>query len=278
MSRTMRSFRLAAFGAPLCEMVEPLPVPQGTQVLLRVRACGVCHSDLHVQDGSFDLGGGQRMDLSRGVGLPRTLGHEIAGEVAALGPDARGVVLGDRRIVYPWIGCGRCGLCQSGREHLCARAEALGIGKDGGFSDHVLVPHPRYLFDAGDVEESLACTYACSGLTAFSAVRQAVAECGGAPLLILGAGGVGLAGVRIAKEVHGIAPLVAEPDSARWEAARAAGAADVFDPGDSEARKRLLKATDGGVGAVVDFVGATASVEFALGVLRKGGALGVVGL
>ena len=86
----MRSYKLTAFKAPLKEVIESPPAPKGTQVLLRVSACGVCHSDLHVADGYFDLGAGQKLDLAPAVKLPRTLGHEIAGIVEEIGPEATG--------------------------------------------------------------------------------------------------------------------------------------------------------------------------------------------
>jgi D-arabinose 1-dehydrogenase-like Zn-dependent alcohol dehydrogenase len=104
MAGAMRSYKLTQFGAPLSEVIESPPAPKETQVLLRVSACGVCHSDLHVSDGYFDLGQGQKLDLGPAVKLPRVLGHEIAGVVEELGPEARGVRVGDRRAVYAWEG------------------------------------------------------------------------------------------------------------------------------------------------------------------------------
>ncbi len=278
MAASLRSYKVAAFGQPLREFDDPLPVPTGAEVLLRVAACGVCHSDLHIWDGYFDLGGGNKIDLARGVALPRTLGHEIAGEVVAIGPDASGARPGDRRIVFPWIGCGSCSLCAAGNEHLCMKPRALGVSADGGFSDHVLVPHPRYLIDYAPLPEELACTYACSGLTAYSALRKAGPLGPGDPLLILGAGGVGLAAARLAEPVLGKAPIVADLDARKRDAAKQAGASEAIDPTAPDARKSLLKATDGGVAAAIDFVGSQASLEFGMGALRKGGRLIVVGL
>ncbi len=92
-------------------------------MLLRVEAAGVCHSDVHIWDGHFDLGDGKQISLeSRGVQLPFTMGHEIAGEVAALGPHAAGVKVGDKVVAYPWIGCGECEVCRKGEELLCLRS------------------------------------------------------------------------------------------------------------------------------------------------------------
>src|SRR5438132_4270385 len=147
----MKSYRVTEFEMPL-EMIEvPTPKPSGTEVLLRVKAAGVCHSDLHIWEGGYDLGHGKRMLLKdRGIPLPLTMGHETAGEVVALGPQAEGVKAGEVRLVYPWIGCGKCPLCLSGDEHLCAAPRSLGVYCDGGYADHIMVPHPRYLLDLRD--------------------------------------------------------------------------------------------------------------------------------
>ena len=97
----MLSYQLREFGKPLAQVLRETPQPQGSEVLLRVTACGVCHSDVHLHDGYFDLGGGNQLDMTRTVQPPRTLGHEMAGSVVALGPDATGVSLGEHRVAYP---------------------------------------------------------------------------------------------------------------------------------------------------------------------------------
>ena len=274
----MRSYQLTAFGAPLELTERPTPQPKGTEVLLRVTSSGVCHSDLHLRDGYFDLGEGKKLDLARGIPLPHVLGHEVAGEVVALGPGARGAERGDKRVVYPWIGCGVCPVCARGDEQLCPQPRALGVNADGGYADHLLVPHPRYLFEFGGVPEELACTYACSGLTAYGALKKVARLGAGDPLLIIGAGGVGLAAVRLAQQVTGAAPLVADIDAAKRAAARAAGAAESIDSSAEAAAKALVKATGGGVAAAIDFVGAETSARFGWEALRKGGKLVIVGL
>ena len=277
LATAMRSFMMTGFGEPLREHIGKRPEPTGSEVVLKVNACGVCHSDLHIWEGHFDLGGGRQLDIRQGIGLPRALGHEIAGTVVAVGPDVRDVRPGDRRVVYPWIGCGECARCLAGEEQVCANQRNLGTRRDGGFASHVLVPHERYLIDFGKLREELACTYACSGLTAYSALNKALPLGAKDPLVIIGAGGVGLSAINLARSVHGIAPIVAEIDRTKWDAALAAGASQVIDPRDADAVKQLLGAT-GGVAAVVDFVGAPPSVGFAMQTLRRGGRLVIVGL
>lgn len=274
----MRSFKVTAFGSALADTPSETPTPVGTQVLLKVAACGACHSDVHIRDGYFDLGTEGRMDLSRGVPLPMALGHEIAGEVVAVG-DAAGALasVGDQRVVYPWIGCGTCGTCASGDEQLCRKPQNLGVNVDGGYSDHVMLPHPRYLVPFDPMPAAEACTYACSGLTAFGALKKLGKFGAGDPLVIIGAGGVGLAAVRLAESVTGVAGIAADIASASRDAAMTAGARDVLDPGAPDAVRTFVKET-GGAAGVVDFVGSAESARFGFDILRKGGSLVIVGL
>jgi D-arabinose 1-dehydrogenase-like Zn-dependent alcohol dehydrogenase len=274
----MLSYQVETFGRPLSQVIRDTPQPQGSEVVVRVGSCGVCHSDVHLHDGYFDLGGDAKLDMTRALNLPRTLGHEIAGTVVAVGPEATGVQVGDKRVVFPWIGCGTCSLCQAGDEHLCNTPRALGIQRDGGFADHVIVPHSRYLLDYGTLPEEQACTYACSGLTAYSALKKVGPIGPRDPLLIIGAGGVGLSGIRLARQMFDVAPIVVELDRAKWDIAREAGAGQLIDPTEEGAQKALLKATGGGVAAAIDFVGAAATFKFGFGVLRKAGKLVCVGL
>jgi len=272
------SYKVKEFGHTLEKVIADPPQPQNSEVLLDVSVCGVCHSDVHLHEGFFDLGDGQKVDATRVINPPRTLGHEVLGTVVALGPDAKGVATGDRRVIFPWIGCGKCSLCQSGNEHICNRPQAIGIQRDGGFAEQVLVPHPKYLLEFGNLPEEQACTYACSGLTAYSALKKVLPIAPDESLLIIGAGGVGLSGIRLAKEVFKVAPIVAELNRDAWEAAKAAGAREVVDPSDKDAVKSLLKSTGGGVAAAIDFVGAGPSFAFGFNVLRKAGKLVCVGL
>ena len=102
----MKSYQVPEPGKPLELADIPTPEPTGSEVLMKTIACGVCHSDVHIHSGAFDLGGGNELPVP--VPNPFTLGHEIYGEVVALGPEAKDINIGDKRIVFPWIGCGSC--------------------------------------------------------------------------------------------------------------------------------------------------------------------------
>ena len=277
MTRMIRQ-SMTAYGAPLCETVVDAPEPRGTQVLVRMSRCGVCHSDLHLHDGYFNLGGDKKLDVTAPAqrALPFTLGHEIAGVVERAGPDAD-VKPGLAAAVFPWIGCGQCAACRAGEENLCAAPRHLGIQVDGGFATHVLVPHPRYLIDYAPLSPALAGAYMCSGLTAFSALKRIAEHAKRGPALLVGLGGVGMMGLAFALALFRDPPIVADIDPAKRAAALKAGAAAAYDPADKDARKALLRAT-GGVYGAVDFVGSDGSLAFAAGALAKGSKVVITGL
>jgi D-arabinose 1-dehydrogenase-like Zn-dependent alcohol dehydrogenase len=179
-------------------------------------------------------------------------------------------------VVYPWIGCGECAVCQRGDEHLCTPGRALGIIVNGGFASHVMIPHAKYLFDKGDVADSLAATYACSGLTAYGAIKKLGELAAGDEVVIIGAGGVGMMAIQIARAM-GMDPIVVDIDPAKLEAAQQLGVSRTYDSSQMDTAKAIRKAS-GGAYAALDFVGAEASVNYGLTTLRKGGMLVVVGL
>ena len=277
----MSAFRrqsLIAYGQPLRETVADRPVPRGTEVLIRVTSCGVCHSDLHVQDGYFALGGDKRLDITKDRALPFTLGHEIAGVIEAAGQNADGAEIGRQVAVYPWIGCGACPSCRAGEENLCSAHHHLGVAVDGGFATYVLVPHPRYLLDYAPLSPAFAGPLMCSGLTAYSALKRLGSHAERGPVLLVGLGGVGMMGLALARALFRKPPLVADIDPQKRHAALSAGAAQAFDPADPQARKAVMTATGGGLYGVCDFVGSDKSLQFSTGILARCGKAVVTGL
>jgi D-arabinose 1-dehydrogenase-like Zn-dependent alcohol dehydrogenase len=266
------------YGVPLCEAVSEVPAPKGSEVLVRVGHCGVCHSDIHLHEGFFDLGGGRKLELAGGRPLPFTLGHEIEGTIEAAGPDARDAHPGRKVVVYPWIGCGACAFCARGEEHLCLKPQQIGIQVDGGYATHVMVPHPRYLFEYDPIPAALAGTYMCSGVTAYSAVEKLGTAATDYPVLIVGLGGVGMMGFSFIKARSKHPPIVVEIDAKKREYALQNGAAAAFDPNDPGARKGIMAASNGGVLGAIDFVGSEKSASLGFGSLTKGGKIVLVGL
>jgi propanol-preferring alcohol dehydrogenase len=274
----MRMFQVCVCGEPLQLNEQPTPQPAGTEVLLKVLAAGVCHSDLHLADGYFDLGGGKRMSLAdRGMKLPVTLGHENVGEVVAVGPDAKGIKVGDRRLADPWIGCGTCAPCRRGEDFLCRAMRSLGVFSNGGYADYLIVPHPRYLFDIGDLPPERAAPLACSGITTYSALKK-VATLKSEPTVIIGAGGLGLMCLGLHRKLGGHSAIVVDIDPVKRDAAKQAGAAVVIDGTASDASQQIIDLTNGGAWAVIDLVGSSASARVGYDSLIKGGKYIIVGL
>jgi D-arabinose 1-dehydrogenase-like Zn-dependent alcohol dehydrogenase len=277
----MRCIAIAEWGQPLAELDRQTPVPQGAEAVVRITACGLCHSDLHIHDGWFDMGGGAKLELPSAM-LPLVLGHEPEGVVEALGPEAAarnpGVKVGDRVAVYPWIGCGKCASCVRGAQEICVgENRGLGTRLDGGFASHMLVPDADALIPAGDLALGAAGSAMCSGLTAIGAIEKVTGGPKGEPLMLIGLGGVGLMGLAVGKALYDGPIIAVDVDPGKREAALARGAAEAIDPRAPGAIEGVLART-GGVYAAIDFVGSESSFGFAMGAVRRGGKVIVVGL
>ncbi|MEG1201431.1 MAG: alcohol dehydrogenase [Comamonas sp.] len=276
----MISYEVTGFGEPLVRTERETPQPTGDQVLVRIEAAGVCHSDLHIWHGEYDLGNGKKLSMAaRGMKLPLTMGHEIAGEVIAVGPDAKGVEVGKKYVVFPWHGCGECKVCKRGDENLCVNGKSMGVYQAGGYADHVLVSHSRYLVDIGDMPPERAAPYACSGLTTYSAIKKIDPRVfKDEKLVLFGAGGLGLTTILLAKAMGGAGVVVIEPDESKHEAAKKAGADAVFSPKQEDYQAKVKEAAGGAVWAIIDCVGSSQTVQAGIDMLTKGGHLVQIGL
>ena len=262
-------------GQPL-ELVErDVPVPQGSEVLLRVKAAGLCHTDLHLWEGHYDLGGGKKLMLSdRGIKPPLTLSHEIVGEVVG----GAGAQVGKTMLVHPWIGCGECAACQRGEENICIKPQSLGVVRPGGFAEYLIVPHARYLVDIDGLDAAEAAPLACAGVTTYSALKKFGARIQQDPLVVIGAGGLGLMAIEVLKAIGGKGAIVVDIDPAKRAAALAAGALAAIDARAADAVAQVQTATGGGARAVLDLVGATPTVTLATAACARGGHIVICGL
>lgn len=281
----MRAMRLVAEGRELQAMSIDPPTLSPGSALVKVGAAGVCHSDLHLISGAYDLGEGRKMSTTGGgTLLPLTPGHEVAGTVEALGvgSESSGLKPGDPVVVYPWIGCGQCRKCRAGRENQCEGAQRfLGFMRDGGYAEYVFVPDARYLVKAEGVAAPQAAPLACAGITALSSVRKCQLQPDELVFLI-GAGGVGSTAIQIAKKTTKARVAVADVEDSRLEQASRLGADLVFNTSKVEAKdlsSQLKKANHGrGADAVVDYVGTPRTASLGLRLLGHEGRLVLVGL
>jgi len=284
----LKAARIIEPNKPLEVSELETPKPIGNEVIVKVKAAGVCHSDLHLWEGGYDLGGdGIFLKVTdRGVKYPVTPGHEIAGSVAEVGNDVKGVSVGDDVLVYPWIGEGECPACKAGNENLCDAPKSIGLFQDGGYAENVKVPHYKYLAKISGLDLDAATSLACSGLTAYNAVKKANAN---SPefLVIIGAGGLGLIAIQLAKAITKAKIICVDMDDKKFETAKKMGADFVVNTnvigsistGTGGPVEKIISICNGkGADSVIDFVNAPQTVKTALAVLRKRGNLVLVGL
>jgi alcohol dehydrogenase, propanol-preferring len=244
----MRAVVLRKFDGKL-ELEERLPPePNDDGILVRVKASGVCHSDLHVVEGQFSA-----------TPLPIVLGHEVAGEV-----DGVGSVL----VYTPW-GCGDCRFCGTGDEMICPNSKEAGILQDGGYAEYMAVPSRRYLFPIGDLDPVAAAPLGCGGLTAYRAVKHARPWLRPeAKALVLGAGGLGQFAIQFLRLMSDATVLAGDVSSRKCERARELGAELATAPSELE----------GPCDVVLDFVGSQETLEHAARLVDRRGLAVVIGL
>lgn len=233
-------------GWPLRMEERPRPRVRGPQVLVRVRGCGVCHSDVSLADGLFE------------ASTPLVLGHEIAGRVEGLG----------NVLVYASWGCGRCEPCRRGDEQLCPKAQQAGWTCDGGYAEWVRVPSIRYLVPLEDLDPVHAAPLADAGLTPYRAVRRSLPWLReGGTAVVVGAGGLGQFAIQYLKLLSPARVVVVERDRGKFPWALELGADAVVSP-----RERVPAAQ-----VVLDFVGSASTLALALRAVQPGGLLVQVG-
>ncbi|SPP92909.1 zinc-binding dehydrogenase [Bradyrhizobium vignae] len=275
----MKAYQVVEFGCPIVPNDLANPKPSASEVVVDVACCGLCHSDVHFHEGHLRMGGDRKLLLPDiGANLPLTLGHEIYGHIAAYGPDAqlKPADLGRPVIVYPWIGCGKCEACLDQRDNECPMPQNLGLHRPGGHGEKVVVRDPKFLVDAKGVDRNMAGVYACSGLTAFSALAKIPRKDGW--IAIIGVGGVGLMALAIAKGIGFERVAVVDMDDAKLQLASKDYGADLAINSGKANAAAMLKEETGGIVAVVDFVGADQTVQLAFDTMRNAGIYVGVGL
>ncbi len=239
---------------------KPIPVPAADEVLVRVKACGICGTDQHIFHG---------MPGSAAVEPPRVLGHELAGEAAAVGNHVRHIRPGDRVTVDPNIYCGKCSYCLGGRPHLCDALQAVGVTRDGGMGEYCVVPAANchllpdaLTYEEGAMVEPLGCVL--HGI-------QQLKVWPGASVLIIGGGFIGQMMLQMAK-LYGACPIiVSEPDETKHPLALQMGADMTLNPLKDGALQHALAQLGGGADIVIECVGRGDTMQQAVKSAKKGG-------
>ncbi|HEX6049541.1 MAG TPA: zinc-binding dehydrogenase [Gemmatimonadaceae bacterium] len=254
-------------GQPLCVGEAPTPVPREGEVLIRVAACGVCHTDLHYIDHGTPTF----------KAPPVILGHEVAGTVAAVGGPPNGLREGDRVLVAAVLTCGRCRMCRTGRENICEHSVMLGNNIDGGYAEYVVAP-AKDVFKLPDelplVESAII---ADAVTTPYHAVVRRARVTAGDWVLVFGCGGIGLNLVQIAVAI-GARVIAVDVLDTKLDAARSFGAEETLNASRIDRiDKQVRRITDGGADVALEAIGRAATQEQAFNCLRTGGRLVLVG-
>ncbi|MBI4351844.1 MAG: zinc-binding dehydrogenase [Elusimicrobia bacterium] len=254
-------------GSPL--KIEEIPVvrPAGREVLIKIRACGVCHTDLHY--------------LDHGVPTfkkpPIILGHEPSGVIEEAGPDARKLKKGDRVIIPPVFSCGECFLCRTGKENICENMVMLGNHMDGAFAEYLTVSEKDVipLPDGIPLEEAAIITDALA--TPFHALKNRADLKPGDTIAVFGCGGVGMNVVQVAAAM-GAKVIAVDAVEGKLNLARSLGACEtVLAVKGEDTAKKIRKLTGGGADIALEAIGLTQTLETAFGSIRSGGKMVVLG-
>ena len=273
----MKAVQYRTFGGSP-EVVEiDRPVPGPGQVLLKVTAAGLCHSDVFVMsipEEQYFLGT-----------LPLTLGHEGVGTVVELGAGVSSVAIDQNVAVYgPW-GCGVCHQCAQGHDNYCERAAALailapGLGAPGAMAEYMIVDNARHLVDIGDLDPAIAAPLTDAALTPYHAIKASLPKLGaGTTTVVLGAGGLGHLGIQILRELSGARIIALDVDESKLQLARESGAHETLLSSDPEVVAKVRELTKGRMAeGVFDFAGFQESLDVARQVVGVGGDFKIVGL
>jgi alcohol dehydrogenase, propanol-preferring len=269
----MKAIRLTAWERP-AELVDiQTPEPGPGEVLVRVGGAGLCHSDLHLMH--WEAG-------ALPYTLPFTLGHEVAGTVAALGPGADGIEPGEPVLVYgPW-GCGRCAACSVGAEHLCEgerQGRGAGLGRDGGLAEYMVVPSPRLTVPLDGLDPVAAAPLADAALTPYHAISRGLDLLGpGASAVVIGVGGLGHVAVQLLKAISAARVVAVDRRDEALDLATHSGADAVLNASGLTAGDLRRVAGGRGAALVLDCVGSDDTLALAAGAVRPGGHVSVLGL
>jgi len=263
----MRAAVFHGSGRPLVVGEVPRPVPGPGDALVKVAACGFCHTDLHYLDHG----------VPTAQSPPLILGHEISGVVEELGADVRVRVVGDRVLVPSVLPCGQCEYCRSGRGNICPQLRMPGNHFDGGFAEYVRVPARDLVPLPADLDLARSAVISDALTTPFHAVVRRARVRSGEWVVVVGCGGVGINAVQFAAAAGGNG-IAVDLRAEKREAARRWGACEALDPAEyPDLGREVRKRSGGGADVALEVVGTPETVNLALSTLRRGGRLCVVG-
>jgi 2-desacetyl-2-hydroxyethyl bacteriochlorophyllide A dehydrogenase len=262
----MRAVRLVQLGKPLEDAEVALPEIGPSEVLVRVAACGICHSDAHFRAG-----------ISTIDPLPMTLGHEVAGRVETVGEEVDHVSPGDRVYVHYLVSCGCCDFCVRGYEQFCIKGQMIGKHRDGGYAEFIEVPGRNVFVLPAEIPFELGAIMMCSSATALHALNKARLKCDDT-IAIFGFGGLGFSALQLAKAFGCREIYVVDVNPAKLASIAAFGGVAI-DATAGDPVKQIREATGGkGVDVSIELVGSAMTMGQAVRCLGIFGRAALVGL
>jgi 2-desacetyl-2-hydroxyethyl bacteriochlorophyllide A dehydrogenase len=267
MGASMKAARLHRVGEALKIDSVELPVVGSNDVIVDIRASGICHSDLDYRDGVAPVGK-----------LPIILGHEIAGLISKTGERVRGIVEGDRVCVHYIRSCGSCSFCRIGRENFCEEYQMIGKDIDGGFAEYIGVPVSNVLKLPDTLPFEQACILGCAVSTTYHALKRGRIRAGDT-VVIYGVGGLGAQAIQLAKISNAKKVVAVDISDDKLNLAKQLGADEIVNAAVEDPAKRVETMTDGKLAdLVLDFIGAAKVIEQEIRCVGKGGRLVLVGI
>jgi propanol-preferring alcohol dehydrogenase len=262
----MKALRLVAIGSPLAQQEIEIPSLGARDVLIRIRAAGICHSDAHYRAG-----------LSPVKNLPITLGHEVAGTVEQIGHAVRNFQPGDRVCVHYLVTCGACAFCRAGNEQFCPTAEMIGKHRDGGYAEFVGLPERSVFRLPDEIPFEQGAILMCSSATSWHALNKARLQAG-ETVAVFGCGGLGVSAIQLARHLGAVRIFAIDINPGKLELAARLGAIPVnSNAGDPVEQLREL--TGGrGVDVALELIGLPSTMHQAVQSLAIMGRAALVGL
>jgi len=262
----MKAVQIVAIGKPLESREIARPAPGPGEVLVKVSAAGICHSDAHYRAGTSDVGF-----------LPITPGHEVAGVVAELGSGVDGISVGNRVALHYLFTCGHCEYCTSGLEQFCRTGKMVGKHLNGGYAEYVIAPARNAIRIGDSVSDAAAAIMMCSSATAFHALSKTRMSPGDS-VAVFGAGGLGMSAIQLARAFGASDVFAVDIDSGKLKDAERYGARPI-DPTDGAPEVQIRDMTAGrGVDVALEFAGLPVTQEQAILSLGVQGRVALAGI
>jgi propanol-preferring alcohol dehydrogenase len=268
MNDFMKSARLHAIGKKLSIDRTQIPHVGNKEVLVKIKASGLCHSDLNYRKGISPVGK-----------LPITLGHEISGDIVEIGDQVAEINEGDRVCVHYVISCGNCSFCNSGRDNLCKKYKMIGKDVDGGFAEYITLPLRNVLKLPPTLPYEQGAIMGCALSTSFHALKRGRIRVGDS-VIVYGVGGVGIHAVQLAAKVFGAGKVVAvDLSEEKLKLAKKLGADETVNASEEDPLEKIKEITDGELANIVlEFIGLKQTMDKAISCIGKGGKLIIVGI